>query len=197
MMNFLLKYYLFLLAYLPLYLIVAVKSLRKPFYDDCGGLLPITDLIESNLLSTLLLVFFFFLLFSFLIYTKLIFKAQKGNRLFKIAKIESQQEKYIEYLGTYILPFIALETKSVFDTIAFALMFLTLGYIYIKTNLIYTNPTLTFFNFNLIKVITEKDKTYDCLTRDNFGIGDEPTGNKLSQDTYIIRKWTAQNSSNQ
>ncbi len=195
-MRFIIKYYLFLLAYLPLYLIVAVKSINKPFYDEYGKLLPISSIVENNLLSTILIGLFVFLTLTFLLYTRYIFKANKGNRLFKIAKINSQDEKYIEYLGTYILPFIALETKDIFDTTAFALMFLTLGYIYIKTNLIYTNPALTFFKYDLIQITTEDGKTYDCLTKNKFEIGDEPTGKKLSTDTFIIRPWTPQLSKN-
>ena len=192
MRRFIIKYYLFLLAYLPLYLIVAVKAINEPIFDSFGNLLPLNKIVEQNLFSALLTCLFLVLLFSFLIYTKLIFRAQKGNRLFEIKKISTQEEKYIEYLGTYILPFIALESKDIFDVIAFVLMFFTLGYIYIKTNLIYTNPTLTFFGFNLFKIVTKSGEEYDCLSKDTFQVGDEPTGNKLAHDTFILKKWTPQ-----
>ena len=118
------------------------------------------------------------------------------NKFFKDKSLNfiSFSEKYIEYLGTYILPFIALQTNDIFDTAAFILMFLTLGYIYVKTNLIYTNPTLSFFKFDIIKIVTEDNLEYDCLTKDNIEIGNQPTGSKLAKNTYIIKLWTPQNS---
>ncbi len=75
---------------------------------------------------------------------------------------------------------------------AVTFMFLTIGFIFSKTNLIYTNPTLAFFGYDIYEIETEEGKMYDCITKDKFAANDKPKGIKLGTNTFIISKWTKQ-----
>lgn len=129
------RYLLFLLAYIPIYIIAALKTINK----DCFpiGNKSLREIASLNAIPVSLVVLSVLLVIYFKIYSKLALRP-KGNPIFTISKISPQHKEYVTYLGTYILPFVALETKSVFDVIAIVFMFLTIGFIFSKTNLIYT-----------------------------------------------------------
>lgn len=185
------RYILFLLAYVPIYFIAAIKTIDSKTIDKCGVLLPFKQIALNNIIPISLLLISFLLIIYFKVYSRLTLKP-KGNPLFTIKSIKPQHKEYITYLGTYILPFVALETKTVFDMAAVTFMFLTIGFIFSKTTLIYTNPTLAFFGYDILEIETEDGKTYDCLTKDNFSHKEKPKGIKLGTNTFIISKWTNQ-----
>ena len=148
--------------------------------------------IKHNRTSIYLVLLVIFLLLFFYIYSRISLKAQ-GNPKFEIKEINTHNKEYITYLGTYILPFIALETKTVYDIAAYIILFITMGLIYVRTNLIYTNPMLLFFGYDLFEVIDAKNNKLVCISKDQFKSGDKPIGIKLGENTYIISKWKKEN----
>ena len=179
------RYLLFLLAYIPIYIIAALKTINKDSFPI--GNKSLREIASLNIIPISLIVLSVFLIFYFKIYSKLALRP-KGNPIFTISKISPQHKEYVTYLGTYILPFVALETKSIFDVIAIVFMFLTIGFIFSKTNLIYTNPTLAFFGYDIYEVEDSNGNKYDCITKDTFLNGDKPRGIKLGDKTFIISK---------
>ncbi|MBL0329097.1 MAG: hypothetical protein IPP64_06705 [Bacteroidetes bacterium] len=186
------KYLLFLFAYIPLYIIGALKSINVDVFDSCGKLKSISAILNLNILPCLMICLVLFLLIYFRIHEFLFLRA-KGNPLFKIKSISSQNKEYITYLGTYVLPFIALETKTIFDVLAYVFLFLTMGFIYCRTNLIYTNPMLLFFGYEIFEITTDSDEKLICITKDEFFDNENPIGRKLDKQTYIISKWRKEN----
>jgi hypothetical protein len=181
------RYLLFLLAYIPIYIIAALKTINKDIFTPTGEYLPIKKIIYLNLIPLSLIILAILLVIYFKIYSRLALKP-KGNPIFKISAISPQHKEYVTYLGTYILPFVAIETKTIFDVIAIVFMFLTIGFIFSKTNLIYTNPTLAFFGYDIYEVEDTNGNKYDCITKDVFSNGEMPRGIKLADKTFIISK---------
>jgi hypothetical protein len=72
-------------------------------------------------------------------------------------KIEDN-ESHLSYLAAYILPFVGLDFNTWQSIASSIVLFYVLGSIYIKTNLILTNPTLTLFGFCISKVETDEGK---------------------------------------
>jgi len=186
------RYILFLLAYAPIYIIAALKTIDKTVVDATGKRLTNNEILLNNIVPIFLVGFSILLVIYFLIYSKLSLRP-KGNPIFKIKSIKPQHKEYVTYLGSYILPFVALETKTVFDMIAVTFMFLTIGFIFSKTNLIYTNPTLAFFGYDIYELETDKGEIYDCISKDTFIANEQPRGIKLGDKTFIISKWKNNN----
>lgn len=113
----------------------------------------------------------------------------KGNPKFKIKSINENNKEYVTYLGTYILPFVAIETKGVSDVIAYIFLFMLMGFIFSRTNLIYTNPMLMFFNYDIFDITDEDGVKHLCVSKEKFNVGDEPIGVRLGERTFIIQKW--------
>jgi hypothetical protein len=182
------RYILFLLAYVPIYIITAIKTANTTLVNNIGLSYTNMEILSHNIIPLFLIILSLLLIGYFLIYSKLALKP-KGNPKFTIKKIQQQHKEYVTYLGTYILPFIALETKTTMDIIAVTFMFLTIGFIFSKTNLIYTNPTLAFFGYDIYEIETEEGKKYDCISKDAFNTGDKPKAIKLGNSTFIISQW--------
>jgi hypothetical protein len=188
----LVRYILFLLAYVPIYIIAALKTINSKTTDLKGCELPLKEIVSNNLIPISLVLVSVILVIYFKVYSAMALKP-KGNPIFKIKSIKIQHKEYVTYLGTYILPFVALETKTPFDMIAVTFMFLTVGYIFSKTNLIYTNPTLIFFGFDIYEIVTETGEIYDCISKETLNENDKPRGIKLGDKTFIISKWKNSN----
>lgn len=190
--KFFTRFILFLFAYIPIYAIIALKSINidiKSSYNENGFT---REIIKKNCVSLLLIILIVVLIIYFIFHVRksLTFS---GNPKFRIKTIENQNKEYITYLGTYILPFIAIDTETIFDILAYILMFFTIGFIYARTNLIYTNPMLLFFGYEIFEVTDENGETYVCISKDKFKAGESPAGVSLGDKTFIIRKWKKQN----
>jgi hypothetical protein len=183
----LVRYLLFFLAYIPIYVIAALKTIDRHIYDTAGNIISYDAIFEKNLIPILLVSFTLFLIFYFLLYSRLAMHP-RGNPVFQIRKIDLQHKEYVTYLGTYILPFIGLESKDIFDLISIVFMFLTIGFIFSKTNLIYTNPTLVLFGYDIYEIEDTNGNIYDCISRQKLSVGDRPKGVKLGEKTFIISK---------
>lgn len=186
------RFVLFLLAYTPLYIIGALKAMHGPFFNPWGIPISLGDVLRQNITSVAFAITALLLIVYFIIYSKLALNAS-GNPIFTIKSISTPHKEYITYLGTYILPFLGLKTATFFDTLAIVFMFFTIGFIYSKTKLIYTNPTLTFFGFEIYEVEAENGVKYDCISREKLTEGVKVVGKKLGEKTFIISKWKSQN----
>ena len=187
MTNSVAKFFLFLIAYVPIYFIAGLKSIDPNFYYECGDRMPISTIFWNNKFPIILFLLGIILILYFIYLSKTILNP-KGTPLLTISEIKPFRKEYVTYLGTYILPFIGFSSNSVFDIIALILMFITIGLIYIKTDLIFTNPTLSLFGFDLFEVKDENDKNYIALAKDKLEKGDRPKGKKLSHNTLILKK---------
>ena len=192
MLKGLIRYTLFLLAYIPIYIVGALKNIDPTLVDKAGKKLTITQVLSNNHIPLAFLCLTIVLIIYFKIYSRLALKP-KGNPIFTIKKISPQHKEYITYLGTYILPFVGMKTTNFFDIIAVVFMFLTIGFIFSKTNLIYTNPTLAFFGYEIFEIEDENGNKIDCITKDTLKEGDKPKGIKLGNKTFILSQWKNNN----
>lgn len=130
------KLSLFVVSYFPLILLTGILH-----YDD-------------NRILTGLVVFTIFGmvgLFSIIYYCKTIV----GTPI-KGTEIKSGGSINFQYFLAYVIPFIAIDIDSNRQLLAYAVLFIFTGMIYIKSNLIYINPTLTILGFHLFEFKTKK-----------------------------------------
>jgi hypothetical protein len=147
MLKGLIRYILFLIAYIPIYIIGALKNIEPSLYDKTGKKLTIEQILSNNYIPLGFICLTIILIIYFRIYSKLALNPQ-GNPIFTIKKISPQHKEYITYLGTYILPFVGIKTTNLFDIIAVIFMFLTIGFIFSKTKNIFIG-NLYLYNINL------------------------------------------------
>ncbi|HBT50502.1 MAG TPA: hypothetical protein DEA49_00065, partial [Petrotoga sp.] len=118
MINTLFKSFLFLLSYLPLFIIFAI----------------------NNFGNFLFLFFSIFSIFVFVVSSVLFLSAKKNSeeKCIPFEKVESENVRLLDYIFVYILPFISF--GGIKELISFALIVFIVGNIYVKTDLIAINP---------------------------------------------------------
>lgn len=60
------------------------------------------------------------------------------------------------YLATYLLPIVVISTPSVPDIIAYVVVFLAIGLVFVRSRLIYVNPTFALLGYGLFWVATQE-----------------------------------------
>lgn len=67
----------------------------------------------------------------------------------EVINIVSKNDQVLSYLVSYLLPFLGFDLTKCNDFIALIIIFLTIGILYIKADLIYINPFLLLLGFNI------------------------------------------------
>jgi hypothetical protein len=138
------KIFLFLSSYIPLFIILGIKNFSNILfvYID-GGIILISIM--------------------FLIYV--LFKSSRMNGEYKeITNVQDNSNKFIEYILAYIIPFLGFNLSAFVDVISVSIIFVMVGVLYIRSDLIYMNPMLNLFGYNLYKVNFE-NKEFMIITK--------------------------------
>ena len=146
------KIFLFLSSYIPLFIVLALKNYNHSYF--------ITTMIITILVSI-----------SFLFY--IIYKSSKMNgEYYEIKSIEDKSNQFLEYIIAYIFPFLGFNLECIVDIISLAIIFLMIGALYIRSDMIYMNPILNFMNYNLYKVKCD-DKELMIITKKEIREGEK------------------------
>jgi len=88
-----------------------------------------------------------------------------ADEFIKVKKIENKNSINATYLVTHIIPFLSIDFFKISDIVSLTLLFLVIGFLYIKSDMIYVNPMLNFFHYNLLEIKTSDDKTVIVITK--------------------------------
>lgn len=69
-----------------------------------------------------------------------------------LSSINTKNELVTSYLATYILPFLGFNLTNTNDQISLLIIFVVIGVLYIRADLLYINPTLMLFGYNIYDV---------------------------------------------
>lgn len=150
------KWALFISSYIPLFIILIVQNidLERSFnslkYILNGDILIIIKTITFQDIYIWTLVFISVI--SIIILNLSINQSNGFYKKRKITNIESNNSSILEYFVTYLL---ALSNASFEprDILVFWMILLIIGYLYIKNNMFFINPTLhLIFKYNIYKI---------------------------------------------
>lgn len=88
----------------------------------------------------------------------------RGTSL-KVTSVERQDQELLAYLITYLFPFLQLQLGDPRSTAIAAILFLTVGLLYVSSSMLHVNPTLAFFGIHIYEVESTGGKTHTILTR--------------------------------
>ena len=145
------KVLLFFNSYTPLWTILLIKI---SFQNNVN--------VQLLWIGIIVLIFIIFVL-------PLLIKISKSIGNLRILTIKEKQDishAYLEYIITYIIPFIQQNYKTTEDAISILILMLVIMYVYISSNMIYVNPMLKLIGYNLFKVYDEYGNMYLLLTKE-------------------------------
>lgn len=70
----------------------------------------------------------------------------------KIIEVHKANECYLEFLAAYVIPLVCFNFLDIRQILVFLVFYLLIGWIYIRTDLFCTNPTLAFLGYDIYKV---------------------------------------------
>jgi hypothetical protein len=176
---------LFIISYAPLYVILSIKSANGKYLTSEGLFIGVGQLCNNNKISLILLGFTVISILSYYVMYKTVLHSAPVKKSVK-NKIEDN-ESHLSYLATYILPFIGLDFTTWQSIASSIVLFFVLGSIYIKTNLILTNPTLTLFGFCISKVETKDEKHIFIIHKGTITKNNEYNCIELINNIYIYK----------
>ena len=85
----------------------------------------------------------------------------------KATKIKPASIINFEYFLAYIIPFVAIDIDSMRQLLAYGILFVFIGLLYIRTELIYVNPTLSMLGYNLFKIEADNENIV-LITKNSY-----------------------------
>lgn len=73
----------------------------------------------------------------------------------KVVKITDINFESVTFLATYIVPLACIDLDKERSCLMLVTILILIGWIYIKTNLFYTNPTLAIWGYHIYKITSE------------------------------------------
>lgn len=157
------KWILFVSSYIPLYVIFIVGNLFDIYikYSENNPKVDIYSLIFQCKINIVIIIFFIIVIFLSLILLKKILNISKDGRKNKTIKsIKKCNDRVSDYVLVYIIPFVTITLDSYKQLVLFLMIFLLLGYISVKNELVYINPILYFKKYNFYNVTI---KNNECI----------------------------------
>lgn len=177
---------LFLVSYIPLFFILAIQNLNDKVVNGKGEPLKNTQIFQNNLLPFILILISLLSFLFYLIFIKINASAGFRNPK-KVIKIKNSGVEYLSYLATYIIPFVGLKFDTWNNLLATLLLFLVIGFIYTKTNLLYANPTLALFGYYIFSVTFEDLEEKTVISKGKIKKNFSYKYKELGDDIYFIK----------
>jgi hypothetical protein len=175
---------LFVISYAPLYLILFFQNLNDKIYNKCT-FIGFEKAIKLNAVSLSMLALIVLSILLYFIFFRIVSKS--SSEKYTVVSVIDNSSEHLSYLATYILPFVGLKFDSWQSSLSTLALFYVLGHIYIKTNLILTNPTLTFFRYNISKIDDSAGKTKIIIHKGSLQRNKELDLIPLTSNIYILK----------
>jgi hypothetical protein len=85
-----------------------------------------------------------------------------------VASVISRDGDAMSYIVTYLLPFLAVNFNAVGDVISLAIVFFVIGLLYVNSNMIYTNPVLNLSGFHIFEIEDGEGKTTALICKRSY-----------------------------
>lgn len=142
--NVCMRIVMFISSYFPLYIMLLILNL-----DKYSSIEKITTLIKDFSNNIYNLGFLVFLIITILVSIYSLFDLHRttGNEFHRIGIVKRPDDTVISYMMTYIIPLLTTENLTNKMTIINLILFLLIGYLYIRLHLIYLNPLWAIFGY--------------------------------------------------
>ena len=171
---------MFISSYFPLYVFLLI--LQYKVYKN----IDYTLTFENIYMVVFVISMIFFILLSFL--SMYLLKKSSGSEKTTITEINRTDDNIISYIFTYILPIISFSLDDFPSALVNFLIFILVGFIYIKMDLMYLNPLWTlqgYISYEMEDKYIITDIPINTLRRN---IGDSLRGYSLSNGIFVAKQ---------
>lgn len=180
---------LYILSLWLLFLFVIVITLDISVYQKSGA-----DFLFFLGRNTVPVVCVVFLLIGIASYFYLDFEIKGASENpFLVTRVENLSYEHLIFLATYVIPLISFNFENERFLIVLGLLLLVMGFIYIRTDLFYANPSLALLGYRLYKVDGrfKGDETREniiVICRCRLNKNDRASYRSIGEGIYYARK---------
>lgn len=182
------KIKLYIISLWFLFFILFVIKVNVPIYlGEDYKFVGVWNLVQLNGIA---LFAFVFMLLGAYFYLNFNGEVTRGATLLPktITTIKNLNSEMLSFLITYIIPLACLDMDKSRSLIVLILILVLIGWIYIRTNLFYTNPTLAILGFKAYQIDTASTSEMIIIVKNKLVIGDSIYPRKISDNIYYAKK---------
>lgn len=131
---------MYISSFCPLYILLCIKLLSSLWIIDENNqkVINYNVIIVNSILIVLIIIS---------IVTVYLFISRKGQQTIEVLEVSKTGDSIISYIMTYLIPLLALDINDIYDVIVNVLLFILIGFLYVRLSLIYINPLLALVGF--------------------------------------------------
>ncbi|MEX1308024.1 MAG: anti-phage protein KwaA [Eubacteriales bacterium] len=178
---------LFLLSLWLLFLLLLIQTIDIPVcFEEGATFIGWGDLLYRNIFPFVLL---FLILFDWVTLRKIRVKMNNSKKLAKqVKKVKLNNSKTIDFFTSTILPLAFLTLNSWRGYISIAIVIIALGVFFIKSNRIYSNPTLLIIGLNTYDIQLIDDTEIIALSFDILEKDIKIASTEIAKGYYFVKR---------
>lgn len=167
---------MFISSYFPLYIMLLIL-----YFEEYKDILFNFTIKKCIILSIIFLLVFISLFSIYLL------KKSKSCRKITNNKVERPDDTIISYIMTYIIPLLSIDMSKNSTVLVNFILFLVIGYLYIRLNLVYLNPLWAIFGYLSYRFNDNKILITD-INFNNLKLLEEINGYYLLNSIFVAQK---------
>ena len=178
--RYIVKSMMFISSYFPLY--VMLLLLHSDKYDKICEIKGFKIILYLSVMAICIFISIISIIFI---------KISKGTKPLKINELERPDDTVISYMMTYIIPILTTNLVDKGEIIVNIILFLLIGYLYIRLNLLYLNPLWSMFGYLSYRVNSDVVIVTNIKYKDIKHKSDSKTailGFYIANDIFVAQK---------
>ena len=113
------------------------------------------------------------------------------NPPYRIKTVRNENYEYLTFLTTYIIPLICIDLENIRYVIVLGVLLVLIGFIFVKMDLYYGNPTLALLGYHLYRVDVEEEDAIDgivLLSKDKLQSNDDVEWIRIGEYVWVAKK---------
>jgi hypothetical protein len=107
----------------------------------------------------------------------------------KATKVCNRNSDYLSFLATYILPLVFVDFSSKRQVVILILLLIAIGFMYVKTDMFLSNPTLALLGYKIYEIQTEDEKICGVMVSQNdIEIDESIRYIRLDRNAFFVRR---------
>lgn len=180
------KLYIVSLWFLFLLLFIVKIDIPICFKPECK-FIGFESLIQNNKIAIFSLTF---MILGAIYYFNFNREVSVGAPLLpkKVILLKNLHSEVLSFLATYIIPLVCLDMDKSRSFPILILLLVLIGWIYVRTNLFYTNPTLAILGFKVYQVDTESYPEMIVIIKNSLSVGDYILPRQINGNVFFAKK---------
>lgn len=180
------KFEFFILSMFLLFVLLFINKVPYCF-EEHSVFVGWTSLFKDHLIVSVSVVF---MLMGLLFYYRFNYNYVRGaaSQVIVVTEFEDINYESVTFLATYIVPLACIDLDKTRSEFMLITILTLIGWIYIKTNLFYTNPTLAIWGYHIYRLKHGGSADITIIVRGKIAVNDSLRLRKIDEKIYLATK---------